>query len=271
MESVMMIVTLVALALCGVMATITARLLREERRRSAARVAMLESGISAGAAETTDDRVTRPASVATKVPAVRVPVAVPQPEPIDALPLRPRAETPRPATTPVHSAELFGTTARGSSSRARLAGIAIIGAILLATAAWLGVFPAGLTRQDAGASEGSGTETVAPGQPLQLLALEHVQAGDTLTISGIIRNPETGAGQPGLTAVVFVFDRQGSFVTSARALVDPGMLDPGKETPFAVKVEQARSVGRYRVSFRTETGVVPHVDRRHEAGRQAER
>ncbi len=50
MDSVMMIVTLVALALCGVMATITARLLREERRRSAARVAMLESEINAGTA-----------------------------------------------------------------------------------------------------------------------------------------------------------------------------------------------------------------------------
>ncbi len=206
------------------------------------------------------------------MPAVRVPVAVPHPEPFDALPLRPRAETtPRPATPPMQSAELFGTTARQSGSGARLASVVIVGAILLATAAWLGVFPAGLTRQDAGASEGSGAETVAPGQPLHLLALEHVQAGDTLTISGIIRNPETGASQTRLTAVVFVFDRQGSFVTSARALVDPDMLGPGQETPFAVKVEQARSVGRYRVSFRTETGVVPHVDRRNEAGRRAER
>jgi predicted nuclease with RNAse H fold len=77
-----------------------------------------------------------------------------------------------------------------------------------------------------------------------------------------VRNPGTGASLERLAAVIFLFDRQSAFVASARADVDFTKLAPGDESPFVVAVDAPSSVARYRVSFRNEAGVVPHVDRR---------
>jgi hypothetical protein len=40
------------------------------------------------------------------------------------------------------------------------------------------------------------------------------------------------------------------------------VLGPGGETAFTVTVPGVTNVGRYRLSFRTEDRVVPHVDHR---------
>jgi hypothetical protein len=68
-----------------------------------------------------------------------------------------------------------------------------------------------------------------------------------------------------LTAVVFLLKRDGSFLSSGRAAIDPSTLRPGNESPFVVTVSGAGDIGRYRVSFRTDDRVVPHVDRRDAA------
>jgi hypothetical protein len=65
-----------------------------------------------------------------------------------------------------------------------------------------------------------------------------------------------------LTAVVFLFDQQGGFVTSAKADVDFTKLAPGDESPFVISIDAPATVARYRVSFRTQGGIVPHIDRR---------
>jgi hypothetical protein len=62
--------------------------------------------------------------------------------------------------------------------------------------------------------------------------------------------------------VVFLFDDQGTFVTSAKAAVDFLRLGAGDESPFVVSLDAPTNVARYRVSFRTEAGVIPHIDRR---------
>ena len=49
---------------------------------------------------------------------------------------------------------------------------------------------------------------------------------------------------------------------SGRAAVQAATLGPGGETTFVVTVSGAADVERYRVSFRTEHDVVPHVDMR---------
>jgi hypothetical protein len=59
-----------------------------------------------------------------------------------------------------------------------------------------------------------------------------------------------------------MFNQNGAFVTSGRATVDASALEPGAEAPFVVTVPGAADVGRYRVSFRTDDHVVPHVDKR---------
>jgi hypothetical protein len=97
---------------------------------------------------------------------------------------------------------------------------------------------------------------------LELVALNHQQAGDHLTVSGVVRNPQAGNELDHLTAVVLLFNSQGSFMTSARSTVDAQALRPGTEATFVVDVPGAADVGKYRVSFRTDERVVPHVDRR---------
>ena len=50
---------------------------------------------------------------------------------------------------------------------------------------------------------------------LELLSMRHERAADTLTVTGLVRNP--GAPASGaIMAVVFAFDRDGSFVASGR-------------------------------------------------------
>lgn len=96
---------------------------------------------------------------------------------------------------------------------------------------------------------------------LELLSMNHSREGETFRVTGLVRNSGDNSLQ-GITAVVFAFDRAGSFVTSGRAQLDDLTIGPGDESPFQVVIPRLRDVGRYRVTFRTQAGVVKHVDRR---------
>ena len=100
-----------------------------------------------------------------------------------------------------------------------------------------------------------------PREALELLSMRHERAGDTLTVTGLVRNPGAEAGGT-LSAVVFAFDREGDFVASGRAPLEFTTIAAGDESPFRVTIPGVKDVGRYRVSFRTNDGVVRHVDRR---------
>jgi hypothetical protein len=98
-------------------------------------------------------------------------------------------------------------------------------------------------------------------ESLELLSMRHERVGNGLKVTGLVRNP--GGAAPGpITAVVFAFDRDGSFVASGRAPLEFGTVAAGDESPFQVTIPDVKDVGRYRVSFRTAAGVVRHVDRR---------
>jgi hypothetical protein len=105
----------------------------------------------------------------------------------------------------------------------------------------------------------------ASARPLELVALGHERVGDQLTVRGIVRNPAAGADMSRLTAVVLLFTPDGGFLASGRADVDGASLRPGGESTFAITVPRAADVARYRVSFRTDDRLVPHLDRRHES------
>lgn len=98
--------------------------------------------------------------------------------------------------------------------------------------------------------------------PLELMALGHERGDARLVIHGVVRNPDRGPSLTQLTAVVILFNQQGGFLTSSRALVESIVLPPGSEAPFVVVVASVGDIGRYRLSFRTADRVVPHVDRR---------
>jgi len=148
---------------------------------------------------------------------------------------------------------------RGASHRGGVLKVALglAGAVVLIIA--IATLGASQLRQASGSRQGS--DAAAKNAALELLSMHHDREGETLTVTGLVRN---GGGSPTdrLIAVVLTFDRTGNFVTSGRAPIEFPSLGPGDESPFRVSVANAGDVGRYRVSFRTESGVVRHVDRR---------
>lgn len=186
-------------------------LLREERQRSAARVAALSSAIDAAA---------------------------------------PAAPTPG-------VSELFAPKPSAAAHGSPL----IKGAVGVAMAVVLIVVVASANRGGDSPAAAVGAEARASA-PLELISMRHTRQGDTLTVSGLVRNPRGGANATRVTAVILAFNRAGAFIESARAPLDFTTLEPGDESPFVVTLPSAADVGRYRVSFRTEAGVVRHVDRR---------
>jgi hypothetical protein len=165
------------------------------------------------------------------------------------------------ATGQVEVQPTFFTQERPSTSRGGLiklaVGMAVTVAFIVAIAT-LSTSTSQAQRPSSTARAGSGT--VKDGA-LELLSMRHQREGDALTVTGLVRNSGSAAAER-LIAVVFTFDRNGNFMASGRAPLEFVALAPGDESPFRVSVPSVGDVGRYRVSFRTEAGVVRHVDRR---------
>jgi hypothetical protein len=98
--------------------------------------------------------------------------------------------------------------------------------------------------------------------PLDLVALGHEREGDRLIVRGVVRNPLSHPALSHLTAVVFVFRRDGGFLASGRAPIETSVLGPGVRSIFVVTIPGVGGAERYRVSFRTDGRIVPHVDQR---------
>jgi hypothetical protein len=148
-------------------------------------------------------------------------------------------------------------SAFAESRRPHAFGAVLAGALLVGGALALGVVLSGRS----GTSRTSVVQPAA-GAPLELVALQHEREGEQLTIRGTVRNPGTGTGVDRLSAVVLLFGPDGGLINTERADVSGGALAPGSQGSFVVTVPNAGNVGRYRVSFRTDDRVVPHVDRR---------
>lgn len=169
---------------------------------------------------------------------------------------------------PVAVSSIFTVPADGRVRGVPLVKAGIVGGLGVALIVFVTMTTSG-NRDEAGTEatvEGAAADTTG-GVPLELMSMRHGIEGTTLTVSGLVRNPRTGAQVARIAAVVFAFDRAGEFISSGRAPLDFTTLQPGDESPFVVVLPNVENVGRYRVSFRTEAGTVGHVDRR--AGRAA--
>jgi hypothetical protein len=102
------------------------------------------------------------------------------------------------------------------------------------------------------------------GEPLELLALSHRrEPGGDFVVTGLVQNPTHGRTTPPLVAVAYVFDHAGEYVTAGTATLDVASLTPGDQSPFTIRVPGASAVGRFRLGFRVSEGsVFAHVDRR---------
>ena len=153
---------------------------------------------------------------------------------------------------------MFGTVQRDAPSSPRFAFAAGL-ALILALAGAVAVLTTSTAHRD-----GSARETSHAG-PLELVSLVHSRDANSLTISGVVRNPQVGPKVEGLTAVVSLIDDHGGLISTKDVPLDYRALGPGEEAPFKVTVPDPGSVARYRVSFRAGTDVIPHVDRRTDA------
>lgn len=242
MDTLLLGITVVSLMVALVMSVTAWRLVREERQRAAARLAALSAAVD-------DPTLINLPIVDRKIEPVRAPWK----------PAAVEAEPPAPAPAKSsHASGFLGAAPQERDSGSRQKTLAIAAVILFAVLA-------GGTAWVMSAPEGTSAVAVGPNSPLELVSLSHSRQADKLAVSGLVRNPAAGKPVERLSAVVFLFDRMGTFVTSARAHVDFLRLAAGDESPFVVAIAAPPTVARYRVSFRTDDGVVPHIDRRGES------
>ena len=96
-------------------------------------------------------------------------------------------------------------------------------------------------------------------ESLELLSLDASRDGSTLAVTGVVRSR---AEEPltAVTAVVSAIDAKGRPV--GRGSVPLAAIRPRSESRFVVTISDVNEAARYRVSFRSATGVIRHVDRR---------
>lgn len=105
----------------------------------------------------------------------------------------------------------------------------------------------------------------ATASPLELVSLAHRRDAGDFVVTGLVQNGDTRAQTPPLSAVVYLFDADGQYLTSATRPLDTGRVHAADVSPFTVRVPAAGAVARYRVGFRRDDGATfPHVDRRAE-------
>lgn len=266
MDFALAAVTIFSLTLTVAMAIVTWRLVREERRRSIARIAALAAELERTRSASVPDRAAHAEPVAVRTPVTLTPPPMPTPAivpaPVIDLPIRPAATQRAEGTLYRTSSELFA--APDADERwPRLAGaIGMAGFVVAAVVmTMILAFPQGEVVGDPLA----GAEALAkarPNQPtaLELVALGHEQTGAMLSISGSIRRPGPGRELRNLFVMAMGFDRGGSMIASGRSPVD--RTKPGSdELGFSVTIP-AQGVTRYRISFLDGASTVAHIDRR---------
>jgi hypothetical protein len=255
MVTILLVLTVVSLAAAVILGAAAWRLSREARERSAARIAALAAAADTDYASESP-RLMRPGDVIAPVAPVSSVAAVSSVTPVASVAPVAAPWAPARVTAPLGDSFLGGSLAAPSGRGQR--GLAIAAAILFVT-----IFVGGYyTVFGGGTSSAGAPASVGVEAPLELVSLRHERQDAGLAITGLVRNPESGGAVEKLAAVVLLFDQQGAFVKSSRAEVDFTKLAPGDESPFVIILDAPSNVARYRVSFRNDAGVVPHIDRR---------
>jgi flagellar basal body-associated protein FliL len=256
MDTILIVITALALAMAAGLAVVVATMLRNERARHAARVEALS--VLAGEPGGVQFEAAPPAFAAprwtTGSSRVEDPIVMREPA------FRADNELEiRPAVAGVSN--LFAEPELESPWGRRFVVIGGVAAIILAVGLTLTAVHS--RNEPAQASAVPQTAVKPDVTPLELLSLKHTQESDRIVITGIVQNPRTAAPIAHVEASVFVFGPNGAFLSSSRAPLDFTTLTPGAESQFVVTVPVSGQVARYRVGFRTEDGhVLPHVDRR---------
>jgi hypothetical protein len=247
MEAALLTVTLFSLVIAVGASVFAWRVLRAERLRSEARIAALAADLQAdeGQPRTHQHPAADPVELTFKDAPVAAAAGM-------------FAEKPR---------QRSGFRLAGAIGVAAVIVAAVIGSLVMTSESPSA--PAAVEPTTAADPAAAAPTAAAPADvQLELIALGHEREADRLTVRGIVRGTAPAPDQRPLTAVVLLYSREGTFLTSARAEVQSAG-DPAGERKFVVTVPSPGDVGRYRVSFRSDDHVVPHVDRRAQAGTAA--
>jgi hypothetical protein len=242
----LVILTIASTSMALLMSVVAWRAVREERRRSDARIAALAADIQQ--------------PIDLDLPSAAFTTAAPCAPSLDASLAARYAPSADSTAAPTH--ELFTSSTPSTRTGGRW-GIALAaGGLVVATAAAAAIVFSGESATVPISTTTAAAAAPVAAAPLELVALAHERDGDSLTVRGVVRNPSTGTAMDRLVAVVFVFNREGGFAGSGRAAVESPSLIPGGESGFVVTVPAAGDIGRYRVSFRSDDQVISHVDKR---------
>jgi len=232
MDIALVSVAAISLMMAFAMGIVAWRVIREERRRSDARVASLLTQLG------------RPPDASSDMSSGPHTHGWVPPPPLETV-------APDPLSEP-RSRRLFAAvTGPSVSLRPFLATLAGVGVVLaLGTVAML-----------------SGRDTPPPGlseraTPVELLSLAHAKQGEYLAITGAVRNPTDGVDRGRLSVMASVFDRDGTLIGTGQTPLPVRALAPGSETPFTISMPDADRINRYRISFAQDQIGVPHIDRR---------
>jgi hypothetical protein len=238
------------MAMAASLSVIVWRMLRDERRRSEARVVALTAKARAP--------YTEPRS---SIVDPRISNIDPRSSILE-LPIR---EAPVPSTPMFAEREAASPWGHRFAVMAGL-GLVVASAILFSLTASGGTGARHLAAQGATAAPTAhpGANPAAAG--LELLSLRDARQPGSLTITGLVQNPRGGTPLSRVTVTAYAFDDNGAFLASGRALIDVAALAPGDESPFVVAVPVTEAVARYRIGFRGEDGrVIAHIDKRQMA------
>jgi hypothetical protein len=296
MESLLIAVTVISLALAVTMSVVAWTLLKAERQRAAARIEALEALAFSGEPERQE-----PVAEAARVPVAAIPVAPATPSVPASAPSLPKViEAPVDDSTGVPDDELvpefpdwdavirghasqaghgadvalpngriravlpdamFGTEPASNAGTRRLLAVAAVGLII---AAGYAAAAAMRSPEVVAALVASTPPPSAEPQPLELLSLRH--SPDTnggFAVSGFVQNPAGGKDLTNVEVVVYLFDDKDQYFMTGRAALETADMRTGTDSTFDVHVPGATHVGRFRVGFRQADGtVVAHVDRR---------
>jgi len=175
----------------------------------------------------------------------------------------PWADGANPFQAPIESSRGVSLTVPEEVHSSRIPAFAVAALVVLSASALL---VAGMNGGGRGPRRVAAAAAVTPS--IELVSMRHALDGETLIVSGLVRNPAATATPP-LSAVVSVLGRDGQIVARGESRLDPVMLGPGKETNFRVSVPQVADPGRYRVAFVNGSHIVPHLDRRADLSRTA--
>ena len=260
MDVALATVTVISLTMAFAMGVVIWRLMREERRRADARVAVLmadpatdgESRAALGRSATHLGRPEHGRDVGPVERTVPLPPAAPAtPRPARSAgtavaPPLPEAQSPPQLFAPI--------TGRQTPLLPFLATVAAAAVVVVVATVSFAIL-----------SGRSGAPPTDPGagspEPVELLSLAHARQGEYLTITGSIRNPSDGIERQQLSVTAIVFDRDGTVVGTGQTPLT-AVLPPGSETPFTISLPDADQINRYRIGFVQGQTSVPHIDRR---------